>query len=291
MINIDDTHTEKDFETMMWHNNRLHALMLPNENSELKLDIDHIFKADHSIIHDPKYWISPCDLIFYDVSHLIIDIEFNNELPLVIKEIKRSNSRPFKTSNMMLWDYIIEFDKGYIAFSAPEYRQEAKAQAILLDTPYLPANSRRSDKIDFRLLMMEESRGGLVMSLVPHFVDELLNEKETLCIDEDAFGFIEPLIKKSWPKYEDFGHWGQSNIPINVWQDIIVLLNELRHRLLMAKSAHEVVGLGFLFDDIRIDFYRNFNRMSQQLANMIESLVLWLQDKCARCLLIAIHGV
>ncbi|MDV4012483.1 hypothetical protein BAY06_08330 [Elizabethkingia anophelis] len=41
---VKDIWTDMDFEQMGWHDNYIHAIVFPNENQKLVLDMDYIFK-------------------------------------------------------------------------------------------------------------------------------------------------------------------------------------------------------------------------------------------------------
>ncbi|MCT4174833.1 hypothetical protein HZP56_17895, partial [Elizabethkingia anophelis] len=92
---VKDIWTDMDFEQMGWHDNYIHAIVFPNENQKLVLDIDYIFKwvlNETSTLYD--FWVSPSNLIFMDVLNLKINLDFQNTVGLGIQDINRSNPRP-----------------------------------------------------------------------------------------------------------------------------------------------------------------------------------------------------
>lgn len=137
-MNVKDTWTVEDFEEMGWHDNHIHAIFFPDENLELCLDIDYLFKwilDDVSSIY--SYWVSPCILCFFDVQNLKISIDFKNTIGLVILDINKHNSRLSPNKKTTLWDFEIMTDKGYIKFESSGYSQIVKKQPVLSRNPIL----------------------------------------------------------------------------------------------------------------------------------------------------------
>jgi hypothetical protein len=119
-------------------------------------------------------------------------------------------------------------------------------------------------------------RGGLTMRLIPGNGEA---REHGIVIHEDAFGFIEPYIGKHWPRYANYGHWGISTIPAATWREIMQDMVALKQRLERATSSTEVSGIGFLFDVVRAEFFRQFDAMKRPLIDMICALLLWLESQ------------
>lgn len=60
--------TDADFEEMGWHDGRLYGIIISDEDFSLTLDIDYIFKWENSSEEITGFWVSPCDLVFENVS-------------------------------------------------------------------------------------------------------------------------------------------------------------------------------------------------------------------------------
>lgn len=137
-MNIKETWSEADFEEMGWHDSHIHAISFPNEDLELSLDIDYLFKSildDTSSLYN--FWVSPCILLFFNVLSLKISIDFQNTIGLDILDINRLNPRLSPNGKMTLWDFEIVTDKGYIKFESSGYRQVVKKQPILSQSQVL----------------------------------------------------------------------------------------------------------------------------------------------------------
>ncbi len=134
MINKDTHLTDKDFETMGWHDCRIYGIKFPNELFSLTLDIDYIFKWIKSVSTYTGFWVSPCELTFIDVFNFKIDIDFANTNLLFIKNIYRDNNRISKENGALYWDYTIECDEGEITFSSTGFVQIVKSSPILSES-------------------------------------------------------------------------------------------------------------------------------------------------------------
>ncbi|MBV1776231.1 hypothetical protein KSF73_10960 [Burkholderiaceae bacterium DAT-1] len=146
-------------------------------------------------------------------------------------------------------------------------------------------------KIDFRLKTKDQVSRGLIMELIPGTKIDSLARSSAIYIDEEAFGFVGLCISKCWPAYSKYGHWGESEIPVSVWKDIVSTLSLLRRNLLSAKNPGDVEGLGFIFDEIKAEFDREFERMRMEIVSMIDELIDWVNDKVSCCTCITIIGV
>jgi len=129
---VKDIWTEQDFKQMGWHDSHVYAINFPNEDLEFCLDIDYLFKwvlDDKTNLY--KFWISPCELIFFNVSILKISIEFQNTIGLDILDINMQKSCLSFDKQKKIWNFEIITDKGNIKFEASGYKQIVKRQPIL----------------------------------------------------------------------------------------------------------------------------------------------------------------
>ena len=143
-------------------------------------------------------------------------------------------------------------------------------------------------EIDFRL---RSAGSGLVMQLLPGLPDDAAALGKQVFIAEAAFGFIEPCIRRCWPVYAGYAHWGTTVIPVEAWLGVVCEMNALREALLRAQGPEQVQGLGFILGDIRIAFARDFTRMRGQIADFIGALTAWLEGRCAQCSHITVIGI
>ena len=140
--------------------------------------------------------------------------------------------------------------------------------------------------IDFRVHVRTGRVGGLKMELVPG-----PGEDGGVWIDETAFGFVERCVIAAWPAYANYGHWGLTKLPIEVWQEVLRHMLELRASLLAAAGPDDVVGLCFLFRDFRPEFARRFDERRQGIVAMVDEIVAWSGRECAQAPFVAIRGV
>ena len=131
---------DSDFADMGWHDSRLYAVVLPDEEFKLTLDIDYIFKWEKSSDSVTGFWVSPCDLIFSNVSNFKVEIDFGNTNLLFISDIKRTNERLTPNGKYTEWDYEIECDNGLISFSATGFEQRVRKQPVLSESQDLDKN-------------------------------------------------------------------------------------------------------------------------------------------------------
>ncbi|MFC4158037.1 hypothetical protein [Chitinimonas lacunae] len=92
-------------------------------------------------------------------------------------------------------------------------------------------------EIDFQIRNRQQVSTGLIMELVPGLPEDDHARIESIFPYETAFGFIEPCIVKCWPAYKDYGHWGESRIPIRVWQEVSHQLSFLKEELGGVRAA------------------------------------------------------
>lgn len=110
-------------------------------------------------------------------------------------------------------------------------------------------------------------------------------------MDETAFGFVEPCVRRAWPAYSGYAHWGRTRIPITAWHDVVAQMLALRTSLLAAGGADDVVGIGFLFKHLRPEFARRFDEIRPGIVAMIDAIVAWSARDCAHAECVTILGV
>lgn len=123
--------TDSDFEAMGWHDCRLYGLVVPDEDFNLSFDIDYIFKWEKSSDETTGFWVSPCDLVFENVSNFKVEMEFKDSLLLFVGNVNRGNRRLSPNGQLTVWDYEIECDNGVLSFSATGFNQHIRKQPIL----------------------------------------------------------------------------------------------------------------------------------------------------------------
>ena len=130
--------SEKDFESMCWHDCYILALGLEKHN--LLLDIDYILKWVHPEGKGGpfRFWISPATLIFRDVRNFSIDISIDSWCfdghEIEIDEVVRDDPQEFSISASAKktdWKWTIYTNQGGIVFRSVSYRQYLRREPIL----------------------------------------------------------------------------------------------------------------------------------------------------------------
>jgi len=132
-MQVKDIWEDSDFESMGWHDARLYSISFPDDEFRFNLSIDYIFQWDKEGDHF-KFWVSPCDMTFENVSNFKANVDFRDTMLIFISDLKRSNPRLSPNGKMTIWDYVIECDNGEISFSATGFEQKVKAQPVLSET-------------------------------------------------------------------------------------------------------------------------------------------------------------
>lgn len=134
--------TDADFDEMGWHDSRVYSLSFPDENFEFSLDIDYIFQWVQPTDISFQFWVSPCTLVFKDVTDLKVDIDFSNSITVSIIGIERSSVRMSQNGKAIIWKYIIETDKGILTFLSTGFRQYVRDNPSLSNSQDLGRTER-----------------------------------------------------------------------------------------------------------------------------------------------------
>lgn len=135
-MKVKEIWTDSDFEDMGWHDSRLYSVKFPDDELELKLDIDYIFKWEEVKGEKFKFWIAPCDLIFSEVLSLKLEIDFSYSTGIDILSIRREQKEQ-SPNGTSIWSYVIETDRGLISFETVGFKQKVRLQPILSESQNL----------------------------------------------------------------------------------------------------------------------------------------------------------
>ena len=138
--------TEADFEIMGWHDARIHAVAFLEETFEFALDIDYIFEwvkpvppAEHF-----TFWLSPCTLVFENVSELAIDLAPYDDLS--IDDISRGESLIPRNAEVIgktvEWLWNVGCHGGTISMRAAGYKQHVRTAPRHLTRQSIPISDR-----------------------------------------------------------------------------------------------------------------------------------------------------
>ncbi len=127
-MEVKELWTDAEFDEMGWHDCRIYSLQFPNKEFQLKLEIDYIFRWEKLPDGSFRFWVSPCELVFQNVSGFKAEVDFKNYMQLFIMELKRDNPHPSPNGQVTLWDYEIDCDNGRICFTATGFEQLVREQ-------------------------------------------------------------------------------------------------------------------------------------------------------------------
>jgi hypothetical protein len=139
--------TEADFDSMGWHDSRIHALAFQPENFELVFDIDYIFEWIHPKPDETyfKFWIAAATLVFENVYDIEFDIDSYN-CKLEIDNIKREDGRrPHNAQHIgkeTEWLWIVECQEGEIRFRSAGFKQFIRAMPQLRHSQVIDVKER-----------------------------------------------------------------------------------------------------------------------------------------------------
>lgn len=129
-----DKWSDKDFEQMCWHDSTIYSISFPFEDLLLKFDMDYILEWKYNEESEQsKFYIYPCNLIFYNVLNLSFDLNFEDETGIYISEIERKNPILSPNKKYTIWNYRIITDKGDINFTSTGFEQIALKTPIWSD--------------------------------------------------------------------------------------------------------------------------------------------------------------
>jgi hypothetical protein len=94
-------------------------------------------------------------------------------------------------------------------------------------------------------------------------------------LDEEAFGLIEPIFVRLCPKYD---HYAFTDIGRPLWRDILTELDALAAVLDDTPTDRELSSrLGFFFRDTERKFFENRTASIVELREMLLGLTSWIR--------------
>jgi len=136
--------TDKDFETMEWHDVQVHAIAMASEfprQVELLLDLDYILKWVDPTPPQEYYnfWLAPATLVFENASDLNIRLQ-TEQLECQIDELKREEQ--IASGGVPIWHWTLSLHQGEISFQAIGYKQYFRRSPIFHKKPHLGRDER-----------------------------------------------------------------------------------------------------------------------------------------------------
>ena len=136
---------ESNFESMSWHDNRVHAVTFSPDNFEFGLDLDYIVEW-----YDPakdennfSFSLAPATLLFQNASNIIIDVIIDNIYELFVKEITQSFIKKSPNQKFNIFKYAILFHhNGKIELEATGFKQNLRKEPVKTNAQSFTVNER-----------------------------------------------------------------------------------------------------------------------------------------------------
>jgi hypothetical protein len=117
-------------------------------------------------------------------------------------------------------------------------------------------------------------------------------------VDEDAFGLLEVSIGRRFPKYLNFGHWGATSIPREIWLQILDDWSALRVELLVGSGLSKNALARFSSSEEPGSPSQEPGMAQEVLAaqvyglvRLIEELSEWVREALSTHDHVSIHGI
>lgn len=150
--------------------------------------------------------------------------------------------------------------------------------------------------INFNLRTYEKGINGLFFEFaLPPFKDSCWH-KTSRYLSESAFSFIENIIFHNVPNYQNYGHWGTTEISKRQWLLIRSALLLLQYKLENVKNLYELKpdlsNFKFVFDKFWLkDMVDNFPQYKITFSKMISDLCTWIDENIQKYGAIYILGI
>jgi hypothetical protein len=111
-------------------------------------------------------------------------------------------------------------------------------------------------------------------------------------VSEDAFGFLEPSVKRLCSNYREMSHWGVTEVRREEWLVIAEDWRRLALALDRADSPLDYADDVWLFsDEAKLEFSENFSALKIGLSKLIGDLDNWIYRTVTEHECIFIKGI
>ena len=150
--------------------------------------------------------------------------------------------------------------------------------------------------INFSLQSWQEGMSGLNFELALPTVKDECRSKTSKYLAESAFSFIEGVFFYHLPNYQNFGHWGTTEVSKQHWSHIRLVLQKLNNKLEQAEYFHQLktvlYDFQFIFDeDWRQDMVIKFAEYKVNLSQMISQIIEWFDENIQKYNTVFIKGI
>ena len=150
--------TERDFDTMGWHDATIHGIGFDPEKYELLFDIDYIFAwvnpeppAKHFTL-----WVAPSTLVFRNVCNVRCDIETSDGLEIL--DLSRKDPKTPVNAEYIVdkteWTWILDTTRGEIQLNAVGFHQYTREKPKRMSRASFPLAERGGISFEKKELQM-----------------------------------------------------------------------------------------------------------------------------------------
>jgi hypothetical protein len=135
----------------------------------------------------------------------------------------------------------------------------------------------------------KELEGTCYIELLPgKFDNSRFWSEESVFLEEEPIGFIEPIIIKHFSEYD---HFGFQDIAFEEWHLIIKDLELLQAETAKYNKDYIKNTCGFMFNSSEHDFFSDFRGNCDLLNQLLLDLISWLKKTLDEYNQIAILGI
>lgn len=150
--------------------------------------------------------------------------------------------------------------------------------------------------INFKLRSLESEMEGLNFEFAPPPFKNTHWNATSKYLAESAFSFIEGIIYYNVPNYQNFGHWGATQVTQQQWLLIKPQLFTLKQKVTKAQNFTELrddlFDFAFIFDKTwQKEMSKNFLKYKLSFSQMISDLIIWIDENMQKYSSLYILGV
>lgn len=142
-------------------------------------------------------------------------------------------------------------------------------------------------------------RGGLIVQIGTG-TKEANGATSSIYVRDDAFSFIEPILKRRVANYHPYARWGVTEIQADAWLPVVADLKSLAARLAAgeALSSADIAWVHTVDEDNGIetdaDMFRQQVGNGESLAALrafLERVAEWVEDSLQQEAVLTIYGI
>lgn len=144
--------SEKDFDSMGWHDATIYAVKYDEKSRRLEFDIDYIAQWVDPLTPGGNYrfWVAPATLIFHDATkpkEPLVDFGPEEYTDILDLERKAASNQGYKWK-LQIWKF--DTSEGEISFEAKGYNQYFRQAPILLNHSAIGLDKRGGISFDIK---------------------------------------------------------------------------------------------------------------------------------------------